>query len=262
MNEYQRQAYLSALSVENYMPRWRLAIAPEPVACVLPHFQKVDLPVDSFAFQGERVLHQQSSGRDDSLAPVSPIVVADVLRDLAEPKRPTPNTIATISSSSLQKPVEIVQPFALSIWRPKPGLLIIDSRNAQLALPTELLLVNILHALFGAQAALGREEVLRWPLVENTAVSRTEEDARNALQVWLEVELERRPADHLLLFGKNAAQYFLSAESNYPERLWQWQAEQISPLQKMVAPSLVELLQQPLLKRNLWQCLGRLRTSV
>ena len=36
MNELQRQAYLSALGIENYAPRWLLPAAPVSAPCVMP----------------------------------------------------------------------------------------------------------------------------------------------------------------------------------------------------------------------------------
>jgi uracil-DNA glycosylase len=115
--------------------------------------------------------------------------------------------------------------------------------------------------LFGVSTAAGREEVLGWPLVENHLLSRTEEDARNALQVWLEVEMEQRPTKHVLLFGEKAARYFLSNDFHYEQSLWQWL--HMSPsVQGMIAPSLVQLLQQPVLKRKLWQSLMPLRAPL
>src|SRR5690606_1971654 len=134
-------------------------------------------------------------------------------------------------------------------------LLVIDSRNIRLALPTELLLQNILRALYGSQLQLENEEVLRWPLVDNTFVSRTIDDARSVLQVWLEVELERRPVKRLLLMGENAAQYFLKADSSYSSSLFSLVDLQQFSTYALIAPSLVELLQRPELKRELWQAL-------
>lgn len=261
MNEYQRQAYLSALGVENYMPKWCLVGAPQSIACVLPYCSIFEAPVNSITSTAEKLFDQLNTSVGATPLPTGPLVVADVLRELAGPKRSISsenNNASLIQAAS----VEVSEPFALSIWRPKQGLLIVDSRNARQALPTELLLSNILRAVFGGTLVTGQEDVLRWPLVENTAVSRTENDARNALQVWLEVEIEQRPVNHMLLFGAKAAQHFLPQDVSYSEHLWCWSSESSGNLQKLVAPSLVELLQQPLLKHNLWQSLACLRAPV
>lgn len=262
MNEHQRQAYLSSLGVENYMPRWRLPVAPEPLACTLPVWEFATQPIDGVASTTRNEQHQ-SATHNISLhaSKTNSVAIADVLRDLAAPPMPTVNPELM---QALPEPIsaETVRPFALSIWRPQAGLLIIDSRNTQLALPTELLLRNILRTLFGVTVAPEREEVLRWPLVKNDLISRTEEDARNALQVWLEVELEQRPVTHLLLLGGNAVRYLFPDDFSYEQNLWNWFDLPSSVAQAMIAPSLVELLQQPLLKRKLWRSLTLLKMSV
>lgn len=258
MNEYQRQVYLSALGIENYMPRWRLALAPTPVVCELPVLA-AEAQLQHAASSSEAVTTSIDADRFDlteavSSAAVTPLM-ADVLRTLTQ-QAPVPR-LSPVPSSAARVTVatEQVPAFALSIWRPVDDLLVVDARNTQLAFPTEALLNNILRAVFDIQRPIGNEEVLRWPLVDNVLVARTEDDARSALQVWLEVELERRPAQKLLLMGKNASQYFLSSDINYDDVLWQEIPLANSHSFTIVTPSLVELLQQPLLKRNLWNAL-------
>src|SRR5690606_34931290 len=139
MDEHQRQAYLSTLGVENYMPRWRLPVAPEPLACILPKWETVGLPRDEVASTTRDEKHQ-SAKHNISLqaSKINPVAIADVLRDLAAPQK------IPIANTELAQPspepiiAETIPPFALSIWRPRTELLIIDSRNTQFALPTEL----------------------------------------------------------------------------------------------------------------------------
>lgn len=258
MNEHQRQAYLSALGVENYMPRWRLAMAPEPQACVMPIYANTYSEPAEVVPADEQLVRQVAGDiQRSSMQSVSPTLIADVLRDFVEPQKVSTSVTRNLVSE-IPKVVNELAPFALSVWRPKADVLVIDSRNPQLALPTELLLNNMLSATFGRRLISGPEEVLRWPMVESSAISRTAEDARNTLQVWLEVELEQRPINYLLLFGKNSAQYFLPQSESYDESLWQWLTLSAPSVSALTAPSLVELLQQPLLKRHLWQCLTRL----
>lgn len=258
MNEYQRQAYLMALGVENYMPRWSLPAAPAPQVCVLPVISVTNTTTHFFSAENEP--YQFAAPEDLKTPKMNRVAAADVLRDLVEPHKAS--ALLGVKSRQFEPEMpETISPFALSIWRPLRDLLVIDSRNTHLALPTELLLRNILYAIFGAQTLPGVEEILRWPLIENAMISCTEKDARNTLQVWLEVELDRCPVTHLLLFGRNAAHYFLPDDHRYEQSLWQWL--NVSPsVQTLIAPSLAELLQQPLLKRNLWQCLTHLQRIV
>lgn len=261
MNEHQRQAYLSALGVENYMPRWRLAMAPEPLACVMPVYANAYCqPDETVPVDVQLVRQLEGDFPPTSVQPVSPTLIADVLRDFVEPKKVSAN-VARSFVTDTPKVVNELAPFALSVWRPKADVLVVDSRNPQLALPTELLLNNMLSAIFGKHLVSGPEEVLRWPMVESSVVSRTAEDARNTLQVWFEVELEQRPVNYVLLFGKNSAQYLLPQSESYDQSLWQWLTLAAPSVPALIAPGLVELLQQPSLKRHLWQCLARLRVA-
>lgn len=257
MNEYQRQAYLSTLGVENYMPRWQLPNAPKSTLCFVP-----------------KVIHNQLKVAEalspqplDAVSPVhevqnavsgKPVDFAEVLRDLTPGKRAPVQSIQERPANIIPLSAEpkTIPGFSLSIWRPQQDLLVLDTRNAQLALPTELLLNNLLRALFGRQMPAGNEDILRWPMVDNTIVSRTIDDARSVLQVWLEVELERRPVKHLLLMGERAAQFFLPVEVEYSSVLFNEIHIKEYSVSAIIAPGLVELLQQPLLKRDLWSALA------
>lgn len=248
MHEMQRQAYLSSLGIENYAPRWLLPAAPVSVACVMP------------------VL--------DNPSYVSPAVVdLNVIDSLVERKNSAPNLLTAIADLTEQKkassPVSaatilqqldvkkapIVQPFSLSVYRPAAGILIIDSRNTTLALPTELLLNNILRARLKTTPFVLGEEVLRWPMIENRFVSRTEDDARNELQTWLAVEHELRPVQTLWLMGENAVRYWLDVDSDFSELCWTMQSLKDLPLKALILPSLNQLLQNPAQKSRLWACL-------
>lgn len=253
MNEYQRQAYLSALGVENYMPRWQLPFAPESVVCELPISAEIfaqNLSARERPAQSASEISNIILGSDRQ-ASNSPIPVAEVLLNFGEekPKIKNPEVSRT---ESVKSPSKTISPFSLSIWRPCTGMLIIDSRHTRLALPTELLLHNLMRALLGHDVSLGREEILSWPLVESRAVAGGFDEAQSALEVWLEVELEQRPAQKLLIMGENAAQFFLPKDKNYIDLQFQSFFFSTPSVTATVAPSLVELLQHPLLKRDLW----------
>lgn len=256
VNELQRQAYLSALGIENYMPRMILPFAPPSSVCELPVFAEP---------------HEVSSLQDKTSpipvidvygAPQANItrntVASDILADVVPAKKsPVPVNAASILEQLETKKAPIVEPFALSLWRPVPGFLIVDSRNSSLALPTELLLNNILRTFLPTIKPDLREEVMRWPMIENRFVSRTADDARNELQTWLAVENELRPINRLWLMGDNAARYLLSEDIKPADAYWQENSLSLSGvgvnlLRAVVLPSLVELLQNPLFKARLW----------
>jgi hypothetical protein len=248
MNELQRQAYLSALGIENYAPRWLLPSAPVPVACVLPI---VDMPTELAASSPAAIF----AGADENVSPEkksSPNLL-NAIAELGEQKKaPVAVNASTILQQLEGKKAPAVQPFSLSVYRPQAGFLIIDSRNTQLALPTDLFLHNLLRAYLKSNQIALSDEVLRWPLIENRFVSRTEADARNELQTWLAVENELRPVNRLWLMGENAARYWLAANGDWSLSCWTIRAIDGLPLEALILPSLNELLQRPALKAKLW----------
>lgn len=251
MNELQRQAYLSALGIENYAPRWLLPSAPVPLACVLP-VQYIHS--DSVTTTPDATFSALTDKAPESKNP-SPGLL-NTIADLAEQKRaPIAVNAAAILQQLEEKKAPVVQPFSLSVYRPQPGFLIVDSRNTKLALPTELLLHNLLRTHLKTGQYVLNDEVLRWPLIENSFVSRTGTDARNELQTWLAVENELRPINLLWLMGENAARYWLGAGEDWSEACWTIQAIDGLPLKALILPSLNQLLQQPSQKSRLWACL-------
>ena len=165
-----------------------------------------------------------------------------------------PVSAADILAQLDTKPVTI-EPFSLSIWRPLDGVMIIDSRNTKLALPTELLLNNVLRSVFSTQAIKPQEEVLRWPMIENSFAKRSKSDARTELQTWLSVQHEIRPIRYLWLMGSNAATYLLPESVEYTVSIFNKLALLDSTLGALVLPSLNELLQKPSSKKQLLSAL-------
>lgn len=256
INELQRQAYLSALGIENYMPRMILPFAPSSIVCELP----VCTDIQAQPLQQDQVIaNSPASGAFAQVTPVAPIsnvAAMDILADV----NPVKKTAAPVNAASILEQLETkkapsLEPFALSLWRPIEGFLVIDSRNTGLALPTELLLNNLLRVFLSIEKPDLREEVMRWPMIENRFVSRTAADARNELQTWLAVENELRPINRLWLMGDNAARYLLPDDITPTDVYWQEQSlasSGVSAMNAVILPSLNQLLQQPLLKSRFW----------
>jgi len=262
MNEFHRQIYLSALGVETYMPRFHLPYAPIPVACEIKSVE-VALPSsaqpDSLVEQVTPVIQPRIQvNRSSSVAQdISPVgsLVGNIFDVPKVPKAAAQSiSAADILSQLASKPVTI-DPFNLSIWRPFDGLMIVDSRNTKLALPTELLLNNILRAFFSNQVFKLQEEVLRWPTIENSFAKRSAADARNELQTWLSVQHEIRPIDYLWLMGANAATYLFPEDFSYGENVYQSISLKDSAIKALIVPSLNELLQKPSTKKQLYLAL-------
>jgi hypothetical protein len=249
MNELQRQAYLSSLGIESYMPRWHLPSAPMSIACVLPTVA-VSPTASDIGSEFDKVADVP---KEVSFSP-------SLLDSLIKSDKPASPLSSTINAASIlqqleEKKAPVIQPFSLSLWRPVPGFLIVDARNSQLALPTELLLGNILRTHLGMAPFTLNEEVMRWPMIENRFVSHTADDARNELQTWLAVENELRPISQLWLMGENVANYFLPRDSAWSNCCWQVKELDNLLIQALILPSLVSLLQQPQQKAKLWASL-------
>lgn len=255
MNELQRQAYLSALGVENYMPRWQLPFAPSAYSCELSGLSPEVLSASTSHIE-TKAFNEQDLNNEVTIAPKRENETVRVLENLnTKLTQPTKITISSLLQQLDQPKEEKLQSFSLSIWRPLPGFLIIDSRRTALALPTELLLHNVLLSLLGKKANLLEEEVLSWPMVENRFVSRTRHDARTELQTWLAVENELRPINKLWLMGSNAIQHFLSLDDDSSTYWWMSVTLPESNMVALALPGLTELLQQPQLKSLLWSCI-------
>jgi len=264
MNEIQRQAYLAALGIENYMPRWQLPQAPQAQACIMPvlasrpvvALERDGLVVEPSAGGQQPNPQSFSASHVPSSKTLEPTPVANLLADMVAPKKVPLSANATSILQQLETPkAAVVAPFALSLWRPLPGFLIVDTRDTSLALPTELLLGNLLRVFLGSRFQPADEEVMRWPMVENRFVSRTADDARVELQTWLAVEHELRPIQRLWLMGDNAARYLLPADTDPQAHWFQTQPLAAAHLQALLLPSLNQLLQQPQLKARLWAAL-------
>lgn len=251
ITEYQRQNYLHGLGIETYVPRWLLLNAPQPFSIELPSFLNGNCVVDVSSkiiwTEGLRELIPEISAATCRRSAV------EVLEELVEHKTAT---IPVVAAPLVPATAVKAEPFALTIWRMSGEFLVIDSRDSGKALPTNRLLQQIMSALYRMEISLGQEEVFRWPLAETESLSTS--NAYDTLYAWLDVETEHRPVRYVFLFGEAAAQYLLPSDRSYAQSLWQWQELSVRNVQALISPSLIELLQKPLLKRHLWHCLSPL----
>lgn len=254
MQELRRQRYLAALGIDSYMPLMQFDMAPAPVLCELP--LTTDTIDASF-----NVAATIDGDLDNSVAnsPLSPVVLEQ-----------TAQTIDKVFKSLVEAPVEIknsaavVQPekiiqnnspavtFSLSMWYSHDDWLVIDSRKPQAALPTSGLLSNIIQGIWQKPLRNGVEEVWHWPFAENSFAHQTEEDAKDALSVWIEVAHEQHSVNKLLVMGEVAWRYVGIPSTTYDESLWQ-HYQLAGGVTAWVVPSLVELLENPGSKKKLWQ---------
>jgi hypothetical protein len=259
MNELQRQMYLSALGMDTYMPRWHLPFAPVSIACELP------IATSETHSNTKPELHQESFAAPVQPQPILKSVALNVspvnnlIGDIFDAKKLTKSIVQPTSAADILAQLDVkpvtIEAFSLSIWRPIEGLMIVDSRNTKLALPTELFLNNILRSIFSNQLLKSQEEVLRWPMIENSFTKRTANDARNELQTWLSVQHEIRPIRYLWLMGSNAATYLLPETLVYSDSLNKIIRLADSAITALILPSLNEFLQKPAAKQQLFSAL-------
>ena len=257
MNELQRQHYLSALGIETYMPRWQLPYAGVSILCEMPILAE-EAVSDSPVIKNEQQLNQQdlpeSKPRIETL--INPTQSNSLLTDILEPKKsPIPKS-QPVSAADILAQLNVksakIDGFSLSIWRPVESLMIIDSRNTKLALPTELLLNNILRSIFSSELIKSQEEILRWPMIENSFTKRTANDARLELQTWISVQHEIRPIKYLWLMGENAAIYFLPEQTSFDATVGKVAKLFDSAINALILPSLNEILKNPILKKEIF----------
>lgn len=189
--------------------------------------------------------------------------------------QPKPQSATTLSPAKTPKSasenLEIPR-FSLAFWRPHKDWLLVDSRNPEKLLPTDYLFQAIAFALGFKQANIREQEMMRWPMIKDDPESQSTEHARAMLQTYLEVQLDARPVKYLVLMGDAAQEYLTpncpeqkvseTAQSNH------WQAahkntanqnasstDKTSDHEMLCTSSLSELLENPELKKPLWQAL-------
>ena len=182
------------------------------------------------------------------------------------------SSLLSAKSATIQQDVR----FSLNIWRIKSDILVIDSREPAAALPTERLLQNILRSIGFPLAQLPPSDLLRWPLFSskklsnkqssetNVNQSSEEDEARAMVQAYVSAQCSRAPINTLLLLGKSAASFALTPASNEDVDTFYEQHKGTSvdtslwDAKVLVAPSLVDMLHEPMQKKLTWQALQAL----
>ncbi|GAB1264561.1 uracil-DNA glycosylase family protein [Aurantivibrio infirmus] len=278
ISQQTRQYYLQNLGIDSYFPRNQLpGAAVSPIYADQNEFfddADVESTTRSQAEQSARISIENLDGdvenaikpSSDKQAKASSVAKVPIDFDVGAKPR-----LANIGSTlvSAQNNKAVVHHFSLAVWRLSSKLMIVDSRNSRLALPTTTLLANILMAI-GYADPLPKFDTVRWPLASDRSrnTSSSEEEARGFFQAYLQAQFEKRPSEIVLLMGAHAARYGLSSEQ------WSDAGEDpkkeadllgkvfdLSTSQKaIVVPSLAAMLRKPELKAITWQAIKSLRT--
>lgn len=231
-----QQEYLAAMGIDFYLPRTTLAFAaPSP---------------EYFFDEDASITSEHEITEDRLIEPVIQTVkvdhlLQDVLTQVEKTAQPKSNPAKT--PQPIQNPQSSIQPFSLSLWRPAKGFLIIAPHNTQ-ALPTELLLQNIVRYHLNQYQLKMDEEIVRWPANGNAKLHLTEQDARDELQTWLSVQHEFQPINQLWFFG-DAWHYFVKQDETDINSLSEV-FDQINFTVKSF-PDLAVILQDPQLKADI-----------
>jgi len=273
MNERQRLEYLEAIGIDSYMPRLLLPNAPQSQLCQVPVVNTESAtsaaiisandsePSPSLKSSADSVTHLTAGVKVASEdARINVLSVADVTATNTSDK---PGTLAHATPVSAPNVT-----FALSFWRIDEDLLVMDTRHAELALPTEPLLRNILHALGRGMNHLPKAEVVRWPMLDDHFEPQHETAARNMLEAMLEGKVFLKPVKFILLMGAEACHYVMPSDrvnegatpdATLEELLGLAFNLDIFKCTAIVTPSLSDLLQSPSLKASTWQAIQPLR---
>eukprot|EP01026_Neomeris_dumetosa_P070941 TRINITY_DN71301_c0_g3_i1.p1 TRINITY_DN71301_c0_g3~~TRINITY_DN71301_c0_g3_i1.p1 ORF type:complete len:302 (-),score=27.34 TRINITY_DN71301_c0_g3_i1:39-911(-) len=260
MNERQRAQYLEAMGIDSFVPRFVLPAAKAPVM-----LQVVDVASDvdeADVAQLDQV--QESGAAADTTADTtsSPVPVRDILKAHMETVTESPpstepqSPVAVVDAETVEERASVKPArFSLSLWRAGKDVQVIDSRQQGDALPTHKLLSNILQALSVLDLNLPKEEILRWPMVENSPHQGWEE-ARAMVNGFLEARLLDNPVTLFLLFGQDAFHAMFGEHEDFDSARYQHRTIEDFSARAIVLPSLAEILYTPGLKRPVWQTLN------
>ena len=230
--ETKRLAYLQAMGVESFFPRFRLPGAPEPVLCrTLPEPEVLSAPAADSEAQS-----QPRTARD------APESARNLLRDLvgtpakAESPKPAP------AAETQPKPEKLQ--FILRFYL-VPGLaLLVDASPEQMPeTASKQFAANLMLALSrrqqGWQGSIKQglqQHLFRWPVVGNQALAQGEAEAREAVNAAILANCERNALPQVLLMGEQAQRF----------------AGELGELNSIGTESMAHYLQTPLTKRTLW----------
>ena len=284
MNEATRMEYLEAMGIEMFVPRHMLPAAKASVACELPIEWVDDVasnidgttlditdagnianagqmqpirPNDSHLAQSQQAANIGANTAADQLP-------SSVMQSLLEPSaqktatRQIADSALTLQQLVSQKPKKGLR-FSLSVWSLNNGVVIMDTRSPQEALPTLALLQNIIKAL-DPNLLIPKADIIQWPLLESPVINPSEaEEASAMVQAFLSSRLEQLQLENtqpklVVVMGETAVNTLLPPQEKACE------VGQLYSLESMavpvaVLPSLTECLKEPLLKRYIWPLL-------
>lgn len=235
MLEPLRSQYLAALGIDSYVPRFMLpgAKLSEPCAWLEApaEIPNLSVPIEANAAAGQPLVEKNIPEKSASaVVSRTPLIEPVVQR----PARISEN----VSAKSPTAQHEAGPQFALSIVLAGGGILLIDAAPASSAERSafQKLLNNMLPALRPA-AVHYVLDIFIWPLTRQSKVPRDAEAAIETLAAHLSRQIGQRGIDTVLLLGETAQRWCAFLENE---------------LRTVKSSSLLACVQDPALKRPLW----------
>ncbi|MBB3047708.1 hypothetical protein FHR99_001974 [Litorivivens lipolytica] len=234
--EAKRLAYLQAMGVESFFPRFRLPGAPEPRLCdTLP-------TADEMTAFAEPQSESVEPPRPERAPREAPEAARNLLRDLVE-KPASPETRKPTAAATPAVPKAEKLQFTLRFYL-VPGLVLLVDASPEQVPETALkqFAANLMLALSrrspdwqGSIKQSLQQHLFRWPVVGNQALAQGENEAREALTAAIQANCERHSLTQVVLMGANA-QRFVEADL----------------VKAIHSEAMAHYLQTPLAKRELW----------
>jgi len=243
MNGAQRLTYLAHMGINSYVSRKQLkgaapSVSLDPLLLHHPH-AVVELALPA-TLKEQRVSLLQTLSTHT--APTE-VAIEKIATAVVEPDPPV-----TPKAESIR--------FALNCWRINDDLLVLDTHEFGAALPTDMLLLNIMRSIGYPLAQLPHSELLRWPLFSDDRSANDEGQARAMVQAYIQAQVSKKPAKHVLLMGSAATKFTLDEYNHWHlvegKTFQQWQ------MILVIIPSLASMLREPSLKRITWQVIKSL----
>lgn len=236
MLEPLRSHYLDALGIEMYVPRFVLPAAKTSTAC-------------EWSIDAQEAAHAEIAAEIPQAIVPNSLKQTPIARDIdIQPARVAPVTPASTPIKTAAANTVATPKFALSVTFVDGDILLIDDAPATNAERGEFqkLLTNFLFALRRrpVQFAL---DIFLWPMLKSTALQQDATAAREALNAYLQKQMQQRNVQRVLILGATAQEWCVLEEN--PQ------------LHCVRSVSLLQCLREPAHKRELWHAVRALTTS-
>jgi len=264
LDERLRHYYLDALGVESYVPRVLLSgAAPSPV-CELADLydEEIAESVDTILTTAKPVEAKPETVATKS-SPMAASVIAGVM-DEAPGKKADSHTAQTNTEKT--RAAQKSRRVELNCWRVGASLMVLDTRQSRLALPTDTLFSNIVRALGYSPTDIAKPTIVR---STGKGLTSTAAESHVMVQAFLTAQYERQPFTQLLLMGTTAARFGLNASGlaaiqkltggaekpvDFRDAIMGKKLSMTNPdCIAVIVPSLVDMLQTPSIKALTWQ---------